>query len=147
MFGVACRCLKGLYGLCSQKIVVELLTCLVVLRGTGTESCLCFASFGNLSALECLPRRHLLKASKDLLPNLLGQGPVGGASSSQTKSRGRRRLKRNMHESREQHTCPGPDKGSEKTWKMLGSYPCQTFGQSFVSQAGGEGQGSTTIGG
>lgn len=84
-----------------------------------------------------------MKASEDLLPNVLGQGMVGGASSSQTKSLGRRRLKRKIHESRVQHTCPGPDKGSEK---LLGLYPWQTFGQSFVLQAGGEGKGST-IGG
>lgn len=110
---MACWCLKRLYELCSQKIVVELFD----MSGgsqTETEMYLCFASFGNLSELECLPSRHLLKASKDLLPNLLGQGTVGGASSSQTKSLGRRRLKRKIHESRVQHTCPGPDKGPRK---------------------------------
>lgn len=109
------------------------------------QTYLCFASFGNLSELEWLLRRHLLKASKDLLPNLLGQGMMSVANRSQTRSLGRRRLKKKIHESRVQHTCPGPDKGSEKTWKMLGLYHWQNFGQSFVSQAGNKGKGSTIV--
>lgn len=47
-----------------KKLWLNFLTCLVVL--TETEMYLCFASFGNLTELECLPSRHLLKASKDL---------------------------------------------------------------------------------
>lgn len=113
--GAACWCRRDYMNYVLKKLCLCFLTCLVVLRGIGTEACLCFASFGNLSELEWLPRWHLLRAHKD--PSHLGQGMVGGASSRQIK-------KPRTVETEKEDTwlqsathMPGPDTGSEKTWE------------------------------
>lgn len=95
MPGAAYRCQRGQYGLCFQKLWLWVLTCLVVLRGISSGSCLCFILLEHSQDL-CGPLNG--SCQKYLMTwRHLGLGMTGGQAAGRPKSLGRKRLRKEIH--------------------------------------------------